>query len=394
MTDMNNEQAGTDVPLNFDELAQTMNEFEISIARDTALAADLQSLKVSVEALGGIDRSIAATMELAAPGMLNTDRYPLASYTQSPSRTNYTHAMESADSTGRNIGQRIWDAIVNALKTIWRVFKRLLDTVLEAAEGSAINRVATLQKHIKEILAAMSSTDQHAAKERMKEIAADPVSVIGSGEYDRVNTKLGLDIGEQGRIITASSLLFGSFAGLLSELVETVNKIPSMSDEQCSKLLDKSSVLNTKGLVAVMYNAGIHSQSEHYDAAAATINEFKSQVHDAKDSLAGHDVSGKLYSEHSLVFNPLLKDARGLMSDARELNTTINKLNSHTQVLGTELPAKRDLIKRTFKEINAVMDISSIYYFIETYQRTALNAYVKILKAQIRAITPKGNDHE
>lgn len=394
MTDINNTQTSAPIPLDFTAIESTMRELEISINQDTAQIADLQSLRISVERLGGIDRQLASTMEMAAPGVLNTDCYPLNSYTQIPSRTNYTHALESADTTGRSIGQRIWDAIVNALKTVWRVFKHILDSVFVNAEDSSLKRVVKLQKHIKDILNGLPSIDQHAAKEKMRSILADPVSVIGTIEYDRINTKLGLDFADKGRLYTAATMLFDSFAGLLSELVELVNRIPKMNDVECAKILDKPSMLQSKGIVAIMYSAGIHTQSAHIESAAAALLDFKNQIHTAKDALVGTDIVHKLYQEHSLLFNPLLKDARGLMNDASELTKTISKLDEHSKVMGAELPAKRDLIKRTFKEITAVMDISSIYYFTKNYQRAALNAYIRILKAQIKAITPKGASRE
>lgn len=394
MTDMNNEQAGTDVPLNFDELAQTMNEFEISIARDTALVADLQSLKVSVEALGGIDRSVATAMELLSPGMLNTDRFPINGYTQSPSRTNYTHAMEAADSTGRNIGQRIWDAIVNAFKLIWKILNRLLTGIFMNEDSVGLKHVAKLQAHIKDTLQKLPSTDRHAAQVRMHAIAADPISAIGSSDYDRINTVLGSDVADSGRLYSTSILLFGTLGVLVPELVTVVSELPKLTDEQCNQHLAKPSILLSKGVTSILHNAGIHAQSEHVDSIANGLIDFKNDLHAAKTAVASNVILDKLFKEHSGLLKPMLKDARGLLNDAKALQVTINHLDKQISIIGTELPAKRDLIKRTFREITALMSIVSIYHAMETYQRTAVNGYIKLLKAQIRAIRPRGESHD
>ncbi len=98
---------------------------------------DLDLLRQSIQAQGGMSQSIALEAQAIIPGFLTDDR-PVSFFTKHPSRTMLSVALEDIENEKKGALARIWDAFIAFLKKVYQFITKIATGIdLKAEEELA-----------------------------------------------------------------------------------------------------------------------------------------------------------------------------------------------------------------------------------------------------------------
>ncbi len=143
-------------PAAFDvaELESMVGESEVELGRLDALSADLQSYAMALEAMGKIDKATAVSIETICANTIDTDRYPLNSFTSVPSKTNYSVTLEGIGDQIAKISKAIIEAIVKLFRKIAKFFQDLWNFIFsrQRRTDAIEKKIVEVEKSIKHIV--------------------------------------------------------------------------------------------------------------------------------------------------------------------------------------------------------------------------------------------------
>lgn len=107
---------------------------------------DLDLLRQSIQAQGGMSQSIALEAQAVIPGFLTDDR-PIGFFTKHPSRTLLSVALEDIENEKKGALARIWDAFIAFLKKVYQFITKTITGIDLKAEEELAEKARKVAKN-------------------------------------------------------------------------------------------------------------------------------------------------------------------------------------------------------------------------------------------------------
>jgi hypothetical protein len=327
-----------------------VNDSEVELGRLGALSADLTSFAAEIESNKTVDRSTAISIECICSGTIDTDRFPLASFTEAPSKTNLQPTLEGIDEKLKSITSGILESIVEFLRRIGKFFIELWNRIF-----SRERQQEELRAKIKEVQKSTDFVMKNAPVELQSQIVAavndaqDVLDVELAPQVQRINRDLLHSIIAKDHTHRAVVALGHSFIDYMSTIIERVILI------QAEVRVVAAHPDTTTIAIGKLRNETLEVRYNN----AALNTELQSlrllRTHDVDSLEIALGITGlkekveELYSERSLkapTIQTILKsDARtSFIKNPENIGPTYSKLSSAVDKLATVAPKGIDSI--------------------------------------------------